>query len=300
MKSSYREIKVAVLAITCLGLLYFGFNFLKGVNIFSSVNQYTGQFADLGGLTEQAPVYVRGYKVGQVDCIDYDFTRADAFTVTVAIDRHISLPQGTEMILVSDGLLGGKAIEIAIPLSHTDNPVARGDRLPTRTKNGLMETLERQLLAHVDSIVLHIDTLVTSVQNQLEGDHIKRTLNNVDRITTDLTVSSADLKLLTHQRIPQVVDSVQKAVGNANAVMSALAQADVKGTIARIDTVADQVTRVLSSQEGTLGKLLYDPSLYTHIDSAVASADSLLTDLKKNPKRYVHFSLFGAKEKKKK
>ncbi|MBQ7192262.1 MAG: MCE family protein [Paludibacteraceae bacterium] len=297
---SYREIKVAVLAIVCLFLLFFGFNFLKGVNIFTPISSYTGYFEQLGGLTEQAPVYIRGYKVGQVDRIQYDFSKQQAFLVSASVNSDIHLTQGSEMVLVSDGLLGGKAIEIVIPVGDSLSIIARGSELPTRVEEGLMESLQSQLLAHVDSVVIHIDTLLASVQSQLEGDHIKRTLQNVDHITTDLKVSSTDLKQLTHQRLPQVVDSVQQAVSNANRVLTSVADADLKGTIARIDTVAEQVSTVITSREGTLGKLLYDKTLYNHIDSAIVSADNLLIDLKANPKRYVHFSVFGNKEKKKK
>ena len=90
-----REMKVAVLAIVCLFLLYFGFSFLKGVNIFSPVHSYVGLFAKVDGLTEQAPVYVRGYKVGQVDAIRFDFTREVAFAVEISLDKHILLPKGS-------------------------------------------------------------------------------------------------------------------------------------------------------------------------------------------------------------
>lgn len=301
---SYREIKVASLAIVCLALLYYGFYFLKGVNLFSPVRTYVGQFTQLDGLTEQAPVFVRGYKVGQVDDIRYDFTQAEAFLITVSIDKHILLPQGTRMVLVADGLLGGKAIEIEIPhgasYSNENTLVSTGDTLPTFVRPGLIESVEQNLLAHVDSVVLRIDSLLADMQQQIGGDHIRQSLENVDRITTDLTVSSKDLRHLTHEQLPPIIDTMHLAVNNANRFMTHLAEADIKATIARIDTVAEQVSTVLTSTDGTLGMLLHDKALYAHVDSAVVSADSLLTDLKANPKRYVHFSVFGQKEKKKK
>ena len=127
-----REIKVGVLALVCMFLLIFGFNYLKGVNIFSSVLDYHGRYVELKGLTEQAPVYVRGYKVGQVNQIRYDFTKDSAFVVDVSINKDIALPIGTQMVLVSDGLLGGMAIELRIPTAEvgTDR-YKRGDFIPT-------------------------------------------------------------------------------------------------------------------------------------------------------------------------
>ena len=113
-----REIKVGILAAVCLFLLFFGFNFLKGVNIFSPTNSFHGVYAHLHGLEEQAAVYIRGHKVGQVDAIHYDYTRDSAFTIDISINRDIVLPQGTQMALISDGLLGGMAIELQLP-SHS-------------------------------------------------------------------------------------------------------------------------------------------------------------------------------------
>ena len=296
-----REIKVAVLAIVCGFLLYFGMYFLRGVNLFSPVHTYVGVFERLNGLTEQAPVYVRGYNIGQVTRIDYDFTRRNAFSVSVSIDKHISLPEGSEMVLIADGLLGGKAIEVVIPFTEGQQTVTHAsDTLPTRIEQGLVESLESGLLAHLDSVLLRVDSVVANVEQQLEGDHINHTLTHLDRITEDLTVSATDIRQLTHQRLPRIADSAAVAIDNANAVLANVREADIAGVVTRADTAIGQLQQAINSKEGTLGLLLHDKSIYYHLDSAVVSVDQLVSDLKENPKRYVHFSLFGAKEKKQK
>lgn len=296
-----REIKVAVLAIVCGFLLYFGMYFLRGVNLFSPVHTYVGVFERLNGLTEQAPVYVRGYNIGQVTRIDYDFTRRNAFSVSVSIDKHISLPEGSEMVLIADGLLGGKAIEVVIPFTEGQQTVTlASDTLPTRIEQGLVESLESGLLAHLDSVLLRVDSVVANVEQQLEGDHINHTLTHLDRITEDLTVSATDIRQLTHQRLPRIADSAAVAIDNANAVLANVREADIAGVVTRADTAIGQLQQAINSKEGTLGLLLHDKSIYYHLDSAVVSVDQLVSDLKENPKRYVHFSLFGAKEKKQK
>lgn len=295
-----REIKVAVLAIVCGFLLYFGMYFLRGVNLFSPVRTYVGVFERLNGLTEQAPVYVRGYNIGQVSRIEYDFTRRNAFSVSVSIDRHISLPEGSEMVLVADGLLGGKAIEVVIPFTEGQPAVTLApDTLPTRIEQGLVESLETGLLAHLDSVLLRVDSVVASVGQQLEGDHISHTLTHLDRITADLTVSATDIRQLTHQRLPRIADSAAVAIDNVNAVLANVREADIASVVTKADTAIGQLQQAIISKEGTLGLLLYDKSIYCHLDSAVVSVDRLVSDLKENPKRYVHFSLFGAKDKKK-
>ena len=155
-----REIKVGVLAIVCAGILYFGFNFLKGVNIFSPTRCYLGQYERVNGLTEQAPVYIRGYKVGLVESIQYDFTRDMSFVVAVSIDKGIELPKGTQMALVADGLLGGMAIELCVPKEAdiTSHAVYhRGDTLPTIVVPGLLDGLQTGLLAHLDGFAQQRD-----------------------------------------------------------------------------------------------------------------------------------------------
>ena len=297
-----REIKVGALATICIFLLFFGFNFLKGVNIFSPTNSYHGRFTNLHGLEEQAAVNILGHKVGQVDAIHYDFTADTAFCVDISIRKDIKLPQGTKMALVSSGLLGGMAIELQLP-ADGKSQVAKGSHLPTTYVPGLVETVQEQLLTRLAGAVEQIDTLVANVNRQLAGDHLNATLANADRVSSDLTVVSRDLKHLIHNRVPAIVNNADTTLANLNVIVADVREADLKATIARVDTAVDQVNVILAglkSQEGTLGQLIYNKSLYTHIDSAVVSADSLLVDLKANPKRYVHFSLFGAKEKKKK
>ncbi len=295
-----REIKVAVLAIVCGFLLIYGLHFLKGVNLFSPTKHYWGEFADISGLTEQAPVRVRGYKVGQVDKITYDFTKESAFRVLVSVDKHILVPQGSEMVLVADGLLGGKAIEVRVPVGMAEAVYGEGDTLPTSVELSLVETLEQGVLAKLDSVMGEIDLLVKNVNGQLEGDHLKTALANVDRISRDLTVSANDIRRLTHNDMPGIVRNADTVVATLKNVSANIREVDLQATVHRADSVIERVQTIVSSKDGTVGLLLNDKGLYTHIDSTVVSVDSLVSDLKANPKRYVHFSLFGPKEKKKK
>ena len=299
-----REIKVGILAAICIFLLIFGFNFLKGVNIFSPTNGYHGVFYNLHGLEEQAAVYIRGHKVGQVDKIHYDFTRDSAFTIDISIAKDIALPAGTQMALISDGLLGGMAIELQFENQElgvkSQEVIAHGAYLPTTYEPGLIESLQGELLAHVDEAIQDVDSLIASLQGQLEGDHLKNTLTKVDRISGDLTDVSSDLRRMMNNQVPAIVNNADTAISNLNTIVADLKSADLKATVARVDTAVNGVNAVIAdvrSQEGTLGQLIYNKSLYNHIDATVVSADSLLVDLKAHPKRYVHFSVFGKKEK---
>ena len=293
------------MAIICLFLLIFGFNFLKGVNIFSPTNSYHGRFVNLHGLEEQAAVYISGHKVGQVDNIEYDFTRDSAFTIDISINKDIALPQGSQMALISDGLLGGVAIELQLPESQepsagSQETIAHGSFIPTTYVPGLVESLQGELLAKLSTAVEDVDSLVASLQTQVAGNHIHSTLTNVDRISGDLSVVSGDLKRMMRTQVPTIVNNADTAIANLNTVVADIKAADLKATVARVDTAVGNVNAILAdvrSEKGTLGQLIYNKSLYNHIDATVLSADSLLVDLKAHPKRYVHFSIFGKKDK---
>lgn len=295
-----REIKVGVLAAVCLFLLFFGLNFLKGVNIFSPTNSYHGTFYNLHNLEEQAAVYIRGHKVGQVDKIHYDFTRDSAFTIDISINKDIALPAGTHMALVSDGLLGGMAIELQfpdqLPITNDQSPIiAHGAFLPTTYVPGLMESLQTELLAHVDGAiqdvdkaVVNVDSLIAQIRTQVDGNHIQHSLTNIDRISGDLTSVSADLKSMMNNQVPRIINNADTAIANLNTIVADVKAADIKSTIARVDTAVDNVNAVVAQVKSPI---------LQHIDATIISADSLLQDLKAHPKRYVHFSIFGKKDK---
>jgi phospholipid/cholesterol/gamma-HCH transport system substrate-binding protein len=300
-----REIKVGVLAIICVFLLFYGLNFLKGVNIFSPTNSYHGVYTNLHGLEEQASVFIMGHKVGQVDRLRYDFTKDSAFTVDISIRKDIVLPEGTSLALRADGLLGGMALELLFPEDAAEKLqqqalIKHGATLPTVYLPGLMENLQNELIAKIANAVEQVDTLVAQLNGQLQGDHLKSTLANVDRISGDLTDVSGDLRRIMNTQVPGIVNNADTAIANLNTVIADIKAADLKATVARVDTAIEGVNAVVAdvrAQKGTLGQLIYNKSLYNHVDATVISADSLLTDIKAHPKRYVHFSVFGKKDK---
>lgn len=295
-----KEIKVGLLAVVAIFLLYFGFNFLKGVNIFSSTNTFYGKYSTINGLTEQSPVYVRGYKVGQVDKIVYDFRRNDAFVVVFSINKDIELPHGTELALIQDGLLGGGALELKIPVTDSKNLFAHNDTLPTIIVPGLMDNLQDGLLANLSDALLKVDTLLYTINSQLEGDHIKTALENVDRITADLKVTSTEIKKMMSSDVPNIVADIEVTIADIKNLAENVKDADVAATLTKLDAAVanlQNLTEKLNSTDGTIGLLLNDKDLYANLNEAVQSVDSLLVDLKANPKRYVHFSLFGKKDK---
>ena len=286
-----RELKVGVLAIVCIVILYFGFNFLKGINIFSPTKVYVGQFDRANGLTEQAPVYIKGYKVGLVESVQYDFTRQPAFEVRVSIDKNISLPRGTQMALVADGLLGGGAIELQLPaLSNRAMPHQNGDTLLTHIEPGLMDNLQTGLLAQLDSLLAEANTLLTSLNNEVDSGSLRATLQNVERITNDLAVSGGDIRRLTHNQLPSLVNKVDATMAGVEAIVADVQAAEIHHTIQALDTTIQSVNDILNSTDGTLGLLLNDTTLHgnlnttlQNLDNVVLNVDTIVMSIKARP-----------------
>ena len=286
-----REFKVGVLAIVCLGILYFGFNFLKGINIFSPTKVYVGTFDRINGLTAQAPVYIKGYQVGLVESIQYDFKQIPAFTVNVSIDKTIELPRGTQMALVADGLLGGGAIELQLPLMPNHAmPYQKGDTLPTHIEPGLIDNLQTGLLANLDSLLNEANTLLASLNEQLNEGSIYATLQHIEQITRDLTVSSKDIRALTHNQLPAIMDKADATIEGLNDIINDVKAADIQGTVGKVDSTISTLNAALQSQEGTVGMLLNDKTLYDNLnmaledlDKAVLNVDSIMMSIKARP-----------------
>lgn len=286
-----RELKVGVLAIVCLGILYFGFNFLKGINIFSPTKVYVGTFDRVNGLTAQAPVYIKGYKVGLVESIQYDFKQSPAFTVAVSIDKVIELPRGTEMALVADGLLGGGAIELQLPaLMNRAMPYQNGDTLPTLIVPGLIDNLQTGLLAQLDSILTEANNLLASLNNEMEQGSLHATLQNVERITNDLTVSSKDIRKLTHNQLPAIMDKVDTTIVGLQDIVADVQAADIQSTISTLDSTIHVLNTALQSENGTLGLLLNDTELHDNLNTtlknlntAVMNVDTIIMSIKARP-----------------
>ena len=286
-----RELKVGVLAIVCLVILYFGFNFLKGINIFSPTKVYVGTFDRINGLTAQAPVYIKGYQVGLVESIQYDFKQYPAFTVNVSIDKTIELPRGTQMALVADGLLGGGAIELQLPnMPNRAMPYQKGDTLPTQIVPGLIDNLQTGILANLDSLLAEANTLLASLNDQMSEGSLYATLQNIEQITQNLAISSKDLRALTHNQLPTIMDKADATIQGLNDIVDDVKAANIQDTVGMVDSTLNTLNAALQSQEGTVGMLLNDKTLYDNLnnalqdlDQALLNVDSIMVSIKSRP-----------------
>ena len=295
-----KEIKIALVAIVGILIMYFGINFLKGMNLFSTNNAYYMTFDDIQGLGASTPIYADGYKVGTVDGMEYDYKENGPIKVKVDIIKDLRIPQGSKAEIVKD-LMGNLQVNLLL----ANNPRERvepGGIIPGAVNGGMMDKAAN-LVPVVEKMLPKLDSILTSVNALLADPALAASLHNVETITSNLTVSTRELNTLMAGLNKQVPGMVRKANGvldNTNRLTANLASLDVQGTLNKVNQTlesAHQFTEKLNSNQGSLGLLMNDTKLYDNLTSTMGHADSLVIDLKAHPKRYVHFSVFGRKDK---
>lgn len=295
-----KEIKIALVAIVGILVMYFGINFLKGMNLFSTNNAYYMTFDDIQGLGASTPIYADGYKVGTVDGLEYDYKENGPIKVKVDINKDLRIPQGSKAEIVKD-LMGNLQVNLLL----ANNPRERvepGGVIPGAVNRGMMDKAAN-MIPVVEKMLPKLDSILTSVNALLADPALAASLHNVETITSNLTVSTRELNTLMAGLNKQVPGMVRKANGvldNTNRLTANLASLDVQGTLNKVNQTlesAHQFTEKLNSNQGSLGLLMNDTKLYDNLTSTMSHADSLVIDLKAHPKRYVHFSVFGRKDK---
>lgn len=295
-----KEIKIALVAIVGILVMYFGINFLKGMNLFSTNNAYYMTFDDIQGLGASTPIYADGYKVGTVDGLEYDYKENGPIKVKVDINKNLRIPQGSKAEIVKD-LMGNLQVNLLL----ANNPRERvepGGIIPGAVNGGMMDKAAN-LIPVVEKMLPKLDSILTSVNALLADPALAASLHNVETITSNLTVSTRELNTLMaglNKQVPGMIGKANGVLDNTNRLTANLASLDVQGTLNKVNQTlesAHQFTEKLNSNQGSLGLLMNDTKLYDNLTSTMGHADSLVIDLKAHPKRYVHFSVFGRKDK---
>lgn len=300
MKYFTKEVKIAIVAIVGLVVLFLGMNFLKGLELFSSDNRYYISFRDISGLSSSCPIYADGYKVGVVRGIVYDYTQSKDIIVEADINKDMRIPKGSSAEIVSD-LMGNVKVNLLLA-SNPRERVNPGETIVGGINDGAMGQM-KDLIPVVQDMLPKLDSILASVNLLLQDPAIANSLHNVETVTGNLTVSTRRLNTLLgtlNRRMPGLLAKADGVMDNAQVVTSNLSKVDVEGTMSKVNATLDNVqafTDQLNNNTGSLGLLMRDPNLYYNLNATVKSADSLLIDLKSHPKRYVHFSVFGRKDK---
>jgi phospholipid/cholesterol/gamma-HCH transport system substrate-binding protein len=298
-----KEVKVALLGVVALVALYFGFQFLKGTDFFSSTRLYHVVYDNVDGLTASSPVVLNGVQVGVVKKMDILLEKDNRIKVAVDINDDIPVGDSTIASLTSSDLLGGKAITLY--LRNNTRRYQGGETLISHTQQSLTDMLTARampVLGKVDSTLLKFNEFfndeakrslratLLNTQATTEAARIMMVSNqrNINAITANLANLTGQLRL-TEQKFNRLASNLNQLTDTLNAMPLNTTIRDLNATVAEAQTAINK----FNQNSGTVGRLMNDDSLYANMNASTESLNALLKDLKANPKRYVHFSLFG-------
>lgn len=295
MKYFTKEVKIGLTGAVAIAALFIGLNFLKGINLFKSSNSYYIEFSDIKGLAKSGPVLANGYKIGTVRDILYNYQLPGHVLVEISVDESMRLPKGTKGTLVTE-MLGGCNLNLLLG-NPEDGHYAPGDTIQGDDTKGLMDKAA-DIVPQVEQIMGKVDTLLTTLNTLAANPNLPSIMENAQSITANLNQSSRQLNLLLRNDLPELTGKMSRIGDNVITLTDHMNELDLQATLSKVDTTLGYVqlmTEKMNRKDNTLGLLLNDSALYNNLTHTAGSANNLLIDLKENPKRYVHFSLFRRK-----
>lgn len=306
-----KEFKVGALIFSALIVLYFGIDFLKGSDVFNPTRTYFVHYKNVDGLTASNPVMLDGFQVGLVKKIRIVQGTESKVSVQLEINKEIIISKLGKAMLSNNGFLGGKIIVLD---PGRGEQISEGDTLIGSVVPGFTNMLEdkaQPMVNQVTHLVRTVDTLVASFHPT--AAKLGETLEAVRKLSDASTGLVTDSRSEVHEiaenlqklsaSLLEAEKQLQQLLAKTDKITDSLNKADIAGAVHSLQKSAEQLNQTLGSinqGKGTLGKLIKSDSLYKNLNASSASLNSLLIDVKANPKRYLHFSLFGGKEKKQK
>ena len=302
-----REVKTAILIIGCALIFIFGFSYLKGTSLLNSEKIVHSLYEDVEGLVVGANVTISGLNVGKVKSIDFD-ENYDKIKVTFSLREDLTFSNQSTAQLYEAGLIGGKSIAI-LPKYDTGTVIQSDDVLPSNIKPGLTELVNQQIAPlqdKIEGLLTSADSLFAGVSNVMNYETQKNIKASLDGLTTtvdninSLSFSMNRLVTSNEKTLNVTLNNLNKVTGNLSQLTDSLNQMPLMATVKNFEVTSEQLKVIigrLEEGEGSMGQLLNDKTLYDNLVNSSNALDALLTDLKAHPKRYVHFSIFGKKEK---
>jgi phospholipid/cholesterol/gamma-HCH transport system substrate-binding protein len=302
-----REVKTAILILGCLGTFIFGFSYLKGTSIFDNDKVLYAAYEDVEGLVVGAKVTINGFSVGKVKNIDFDENYQNIL-VSFNVRNDLSFSNQSVAQLYEAGLIGGKAIAI-IPQYDSATAIKNGDILPSEIKPGLTELVNQQIAPlqdKIEGLLTSADSLFAGVSNVLNYEsqnNLKLALNGLTESISNINNLSKSMSRIVNANekvFNSTMGHVESTSKNLSQLTDSLSRIEFGVTMKNMEVASEQLKSILSNLEegqGSAGKLLNDDALYTELLHSSEALEALLTDLKDHPKKYVHFSLFGRKNK---
>lgn len=294
MKHTFtKEAKIGLVTIVSLVLLYIGINFLKGIDLFKPVNHYFVSFNNVKDLTVSSPVYVEGYKVGLVRSIVYDYDAKDNIIVEISLDKEMKINKDS-YIVITKSLLSGAELHLHLN-KYVSEYLKSGSVIEGRMETDMMASIQEDILPGVAEMLPKIDSILIGLQAIVNHPALSQSLTQIERTTSNLEVSTRELNRLLDKDVPVIMGNLKTMTDNFSEVSGNIKELDFETTIREINaTLANlrMTTEKLNSNDNSLGLLMNDKTLYENLNKTTQNASDLLFDLRQNPKRYVHFSIF--------
>lgn len=296
MKFLTKEVKIAIIAIMALLIIYIGINFLKGMNLFSSDDTYYVELDNVSGLAVSSEVLADGYAIGVVKDLKYDENSSKNILATISIKKGIRIPKGS-IVELSKEMLGSTKMNILM----ANNPRERVE--PGDTLKGAWErdalTMVSQMMPQVQELLPKLDSILTSINKLASNPALQASINNMEDVTSNLKTTTHRINKILGNDIPELTTRADSICSNLETTTGKLKDVDFAKIESSLNTTMEGVqlfTDKLNNPSSSLGLLMNDNGLYNNLNNTLKDASSLMQDLQKHPKRYVHFSIFGRKD----
>lgn len=299
-----KELRIGVFAVAVLVVMFFVINFLRGKDLLDREMDVKAYYDNVDGLLPSAPVYIKGYKAGTVRDVIY-LTEEGRFEVLCSVQKRFSIPEDSRMVIYGVDIMGGKGVRIDLGTSET--PAAEGAELLCGREPDLISSVAAGITPLLEKVTGAVDTIsnVASGLNRLlaEADpqsisrslsHLERTMSNVEHLSKSINGKSEELASMIENlssvsaRLGGVMEKADSAITNVTGITASLNESDIAGLAASFRQLLEKI----QDPDGSLGKLLYNDSVYSSVDSLLTDIDSLVKKIEENPKKYIKISIF--------
>lgn len=293
-----REFAIGLSVIVAILILIFGIDYLKGINLFKPANYYVAYYDQVDGLAISAPVNVQGFKVGQVREIRFNYEKPGKLEVVLALDKNLRLPEGTKAELAPT-LMSGPTVNLTLGTSSKMIPV--GGAVETTRSADLMSSLSTDLMPQITNLLPKLDSILYNINTLVSDPALATSIKRLDMITGTTSDMLSGLNRNLNGNLPvilgdfrRVTSSLDTVTGNLGALSYQLKQLPLNATMSNVEALTanlNDFSKQLNDPNSTLGMLTNDPELYNRLNRVAADVDSLIVDIKKNPKRYISIKL---------
>lgn len=298
MKKYRKEFVIGISVIIAGLILFFGIDYLKGINLLNPTNYYYVECDDVSGLDLSAPVTINGYKVGQVRNISYDYEKGGKIKVLLAVNDKLRLPEGSYAEKAST-LISGDYVNIH--LGNGKGTIPSGGVIPISATKGMMDAISQDVMPAINTILPRVDSLLLNLNNLVADPALAGSIQRLDGITGNVLTLTQGLNATANKDVPRIMRNARNITTkldsvsyNLMALSAALKELPLASTMDNVNVITENLThfsRQLNNPNSTLGQLTNDPELYNRINRVAADVDSLIVDIKKNPKRYISIKL---------